>query len=238
MDEKTVARFWSKVDKNGPAPAHVPEVGPCWVWTGSRTAAGYGRHCLRPGTTYAHRFSKEIHGDPPGSMSVLHRCDNPPCVNPAHLFLGTDVDNKADMVRKARQARGARLPQAILSAADAAAILANPGRRTQRQLAADFMVSTGTISDVVMRRTWAHVPIPAGGIRASRRALSGVDIEYIRSGSHGLSNREVAQCFGVTPGYVSMIRAGLRGLHSSLRGDDYSSARIIQTPDPHHPVAS
>jgi hypothetical protein len=87
-------RFWSKVQK-GPD---------CWTWAGSRSAKGYGRLNVGGAVCQAHRVSWELHrGAIPSDLFVLHRCDNPPCVNPDHLFLGTALDNSRDMVSKGRQ---------------------------------------------------------------------------------------------------------------------------------------
>lgn len=96
-------RFWKKVDQNGPT---HPVLGtPCWVWTASRFVRGYGALKVDDGPKgYAHRISWELHFGPiPDGLWVLHRCDNPPCVNPAHLFLGTHLDNMADMDAKGRR---------------------------------------------------------------------------------------------------------------------------------------
>jgi hypothetical protein len=87
----TAARFWS----------HVLESPACWIWTGNIGPNGYGRF----GQRYAHRLSYEwMRGPIPEGMFVLHHCDNPPCVRPDHLFLGTAADNSHDMVRKGRWA--------------------------------------------------------------------------------------------------------------------------------------
>ena len=105
-------RFWMKVDKSGPVPAHRPELGNCWAWTGCRSGnrsvlAGYlavrdigkKRRMVK-----ASRISYEIHfGKIPEKLWVLHKCDNGLCVNPAHLFLGDAAANSHDMISKGRQ---------------------------------------------------------------------------------------------------------------------------------------
>ena len=106
-------RFWAKVNRNGPTPQHCPELGACWVWTGSLNADGYGmvRVGGRDGKTHrAHRLSWSLNVAPVSTDKphVLHRCDNPPCVNPKHLWVGTNADNMRDRNEKRRQAFGAR----------------------------------------------------------------------------------------------------------------------------------
>lgn len=86
-------RFWNKVDKSGN----------CWLWTASKTPQGYGHFNIDGFMHKAHRVSYRLtFGDVIGKLHVLHRCDNPSCVNPSHLFLGTNDDNIADRVRKNR----------------------------------------------------------------------------------------------------------------------------------------
>lgn len=91
-------RFWEKVDRRGP--------NDCWLWTGCKHGHGYGSFNNRVGPKAAHRFSYQLHNGPiPDGMCVLHNCpdgDNPTCVNPAHLWLGTQADNIADMQKKGR----------------------------------------------------------------------------------------------------------------------------------------
>lgn len=94
-------RFWNKINKAAP--------NGCWEWTGS-TANGYGQ-LKYPGQIRAHRTSWELHSKKkiPFGMCVLHKCDNPPCVNPKHLWLGTALQNTRDMIKKKR-ARSFRGP--------------------------------------------------------------------------------------------------------------------------------
>ena len=88
----TVDDFWLRVDKNGPV--IYPELGNCWIWTGSKaTLNKYGPH--RTSWSF-------IHGPIPDGKYICHHCDNPPCVRPSHLFLGTPSDNVADMLTKGR----------------------------------------------------------------------------------------------------------------------------------------
>lgn len=93
------SRFWKRVDKAGPDE--------CWPWTAARMPKGYG--CMGVGKgvmEYAHRLAFWlVHGEIPDGKFILHHCDNPPCVNPAHLYAGTHQDNMNDMKSRGRQGR-------------------------------------------------------------------------------------------------------------------------------------
>lgn len=88
--------FWDKVDKSGE----------CWEWIGNKLESGYGRIGYKRKRILAHRFAWElVNGQIPNSLLVCHSCDNPGCVKPNHLFIGTQTDNMRDMMKKNRHAR-------------------------------------------------------------------------------------------------------------------------------------
>ncbi len=99
---KDIARFWSKVSISA-------NTNKCWEWQAGKDEDGYGRFSIRK-QVKAHRFVWMItNGEIPDNLYVCHECDNPSCVNPKHLFLGTNLDNTRDKVAKNRQARGVEL---------------------------------------------------------------------------------------------------------------------------------
>jgi hypothetical protein len=106
------ATFWDFVNENGPTPTHRPELGSCWEWTGTRLPYGYGLVAKRSKEApdpYAHHFAwRSARGPIPSGLWVLHHCDNPPCVRPSHLWLGTAADNAQDRERKGRGSRSRR----------------------------------------------------------------------------------------------------------------------------------
>lgn len=156
VEEKVADRFWAKVDK---APGHGPR-GECWVWTAATKTKGYGKFGIGSITALSHRVCWELcRGPIPEGLFVLHRCDNPPCCNPEHLFLGTLADNNRDRDSKGRTNRpiGESNSQAKLTSRDVLAIRALCPSVPRKVLAADFGVSRSVIRDVINKRAWAHI---------------------------------------------------------------------------------
>lgn len=153
--------FWQRVDKQGPEPSHVAGLGPCWLWTGAKDGKGYGQVRRRPKLWQAHRLAYTLtHGDIPEGLVVMHRCDNPTCVNPEHLSLGTQADNMADAAQKDRLATADDLPQTKLTAAQVARAIqeVTDGASTLRELAQEFGVSEATLNSAVRgTKSWRHL---------------------------------------------------------------------------------
>jgi len=146
-------RFWSKVQKGEG----------CWEWTGSRHKFGYGWLHLNGATCTAHRISWTIHnGEIPAGLCVRHTCDNPGCVNPGHLLLGTKKDNTQDMMARGRhrppRLKGEDHHEGKLSNAKVILLrrLLRNGMTTY-QTARMLGVSQPTVSDVKAGRTWRHI---------------------------------------------------------------------------------
>jgi hypothetical protein len=161
-------RFWSKVNKNGPTPSHMQHLGPCWVWIGSSDGKGYGgiRDAGRRGRLLkAHRVSWSMHsGRLTDWMIVCHRCDNPACVRPEHLFVGTQRDNVLDAVSKGRTpakmypervVRGERHRSAKLTQAQVDEIRSLHGEGVRQvELAKRFGVTQANISSLLNGKSW------------------------------------------------------------------------------------
>ena len=154
-----VDRFWAKVDKAGPVA--MPELGPCWLWTGAPMANGYGR--LRVGgrrIAMTHRFSWELHnGRAAGELQICHRCDVPLCVNPDHLFPGTANDNVQDCISKNRRriCRGETQWSAKLTEDVVRTIRQEFGATRSADLGKRYGVSAKYVWAVARGHKWKHV---------------------------------------------------------------------------------
>ena len=153
-------RFFSKVNKRGPIPEHRPELGPCWLWTGTikyETPAHqrYGLFKVRgKNTQRSHRVSWMIHRGPiPDGKCVLHKCDNSQCVNPDHLWIGTRGENIKDMVSKNRQAVGGMFGKSNLTVEKVLAIKNDP--RSQASIAKDYGICRQEVSHIKLGRIWS-----------------------------------------------------------------------------------
>ncbi len=152
-------RFWQKVDRRGDDD--------CWLWRGATSRRGYGNFGVNGRSTVTSRYAWELTRGPiPKGLCVLHHCDNPPCCNPAHLFLGTRGDNARDMLSKGRHWSQTGI-QPLRGQAVGNARLTEQAVRTirrryacgepQGQIAQGFGVSRTAIGRVVRSEVWAWV---------------------------------------------------------------------------------
>lgn len=128
----------------------------CWIWMSAKTGNGYGSFRLNGKNEGAHRASYIIfNGDIPAGLCVMHSCDNPLCVNPGHLSLGTVKDNAIDRNKKLRQAYGERNSGAKLTESQASEIISS--RSGACALAKEYGVHRSTIHRIRTKRTWLQV---------------------------------------------------------------------------------
>lgn len=127
----------------------------CMEWQGAIGSAGYGNIWHQGRVMGAHRVIYLLIYADPGAMLVCHRCDNPRCCNPDHLWLGTNADNQADKSRKRRGTHGERNTRAKLTEAAAREILTSPAGNVA--LARKFGVDASTVSRIKHRKTWRYI---------------------------------------------------------------------------------
>lgn len=192
MRPKDIVRFWSKVRRGGDRD--------CWVWRAA-TKCGYGAFKLGSACEGAHRISYEIANGPiPPGLMVCHHCDNPPCVNPAHLFLGTALDNSRDRDLKGRGRNAETL------SADAVRELRASSLRNE-ELASRYGVGPETIHRARVGKTWKRVPLiaspngPAKTIDGRRRY--GTVCNRLRA-------MELGESFEIARAEIDVVRTAAR----------------------------
>jgi HNH endonuclease len=157
-------RFWAKVDRRGPDE--------CWPWKASRRSHGYGVFWAGSKRANGDNIMEGAHrsayrllvGPIADGLFVCHKCDNPPCVNPAHLFLGTQLDNMADAVAKGRHVSppNRRGPHPWSAKVDATTVtrireLHANGGITQQWLADQYGLSQTAVGEIIRRQSWKHI---------------------------------------------------------------------------------
>lgn len=145
LSENDLTRFWSKVDKKRG----------CWLWIDELDKNGYGRFSVCNYPYFAHRISFTIEKSCPGDLNVNHTCDNPRCVNPEHLWLGTQKDGMNDKIAKNRQSKGESHGNHILTEKQVGEILESDIKRTL--LAKKYGVHASTITEIKRDQGWKHI---------------------------------------------------------------------------------
>jgi len=192
-------RFWDSVE--------VTSHEKCWIWQKSCAGNGYGVISYKSKQYAAHRIAYILVNDEdiPTNMQVCHVCDNPICVNPLHLFLGTADDNAKDKVNKERSLKGIKNPRSILSEEDILEIrqlFANG--YTAKELSYIYKVGKSTVINIVVGNTWKHIggPITKRGICK----LSKEDVIEIRKLiNNGMKQIDIAEKYDVIPNTISSI---------------------------------
>lgn len=148
--------FWDRVRK--------AKSNECWIWVGPKYVMGYGE-CRRK---YAHRVSWELkNGKIPKGLHILHKCDNPPCVNPKHLYAGSNTQNRRDARDRCRYPGGAKSSRAVLTAHQVREMKIMKielyptlsRERAAELIAKNFPVTRFAVRDILAGKRWAHVEI-------------------------------------------------------------------------------
>ena len=162
INKETKVRFWSKVNKTAT----------CWLWKAGTDKDGYGRIKITKKNRMAHRIAWIVcYGSIPNGLLVLHHCDNPPCCNPKHLFLGTEKANSQDMLSKGRQSKvgnrahnrgvqaGSNHHNSLLQEWEVMLIriYCQRGKESQRAIGTRFGITNQHVSGIKRRRIWRHI---------------------------------------------------------------------------------
>ncbi len=204
-----LARFQSSIERRG--------IDECWEWNGRKAKEGYGLFGIKKEEYIATRIAYMLAtGRDPASLMVCHSCDNPPCCNPKHLWLGTRTENFWDKMRKNRHAKGSKMSP--LTEEQVVAIMRDT--RLQRIVAAEYGVSRSTISRIRLQNGWWHIPEKADGamirkvnVEASvrgegnaRAKLTRAQVLAIRADER--RHMEIGKDYGIARSTVSAIKSG------------------------------
>lgn len=211
VSQSTINRFWSKVKKTDG----------CWLWTAYKTPitgmrGGYGQFGIGEEVYIAHRVSWHISIGPiPDGIHVLHNCpggDNPTCVNPSHLFLGTHLDNMRDRDAKKRLPVGEDAFASKLTEDEVRALFSRSAAGEQSALLAkDFGISQGEVSMILNGKRWSHLGLHTGLMQARGGTLLKCKVtedkaeEIFALRILGTKGRDVAKMFGLSEATVSRV---------------------------------
>lgn len=201
----------------------------CWIWTGTRHEHGYGQIGVDGKTIGAHRYSYKLHnGEIPDGAFICHKCHNPPCVNPDHLYAGDAETNAQDAVDNGDWPRltGEKSPGSKLNRETVIEIrnVYREGNSTVSELADSYDVSTGTISRAINGKAWAHVGGPVDVDTHERMGRSGeknngteLTEEQVREIKRRLQNGEaqnsISEDYPISHSGVNKIATGNTWTH-------------------------
>jgi len=213
--DKHLKMFWERVDKT---PGFGPD-GDCWSWTGTIGNQGYGslaiiQRGIPRRIVGAHRFSFMVHFHEWPKLLVCHHCDNRSCVNPAHLFKGTNAENSADMAAKGRGIRGEDNYNTTLTEVEITELRSLFPRLSYEEIGRRFSVAACTAKRIIKCQTWKHVEDATNAASQQRPArgelhcfarLTEKDVREIRQNAAICSLYAQGKRYGVSPATIRNV---------------------------------